>query len=386
MTPGRLVLLATTHRVAPGLLSSNAWEILRAADLVRLGSSPAGHPLLPALLAAGIRVEVAGVGAGSDGAGSDGAGSDKARIAAASDDAAKSLVPVAQTARELMRAAESGLVVWVLAADGDPLLIDACASMLAGAASGTGLVLPEVELLPGSWDIPGARLLDLVAVMDRLRSPGGCPWDAEQTHTSLVEYLVEEAYEAVEAIETGDDAALREELGDVLLQVVFHSRLAEEHDVPWTIDDVAAGIVDKLIARHPHVFSDSEVDGADHVEANWLARKTKEKGRESVTDGIPNALPALVLASKLVSRSRGVDVEVVAPETLTTVSTALRSGEADLNEMADRERAYGELLLGLVVSARADGIDAEAALRSALRDYRRRVRTAEGVDPTSGES
>ena len=103
-----------------------------------------------------------------------------------------------------------------------------------------------------------AHLLDLVAVMDRLRSPGGCPWDAEQTHDSLVEYLVEEAYETVEAIETGDDAALREELGDLLLQVVFHARIAEEHDEPWSIDDVADGIVDKLVARHPHVFADGD--------------------------------------------------------------------------------------------------------------------------------
>ena len=127
---------------------------------------------------------------------------------------------------------------------------------------------------------PGERLLDLVAVMDRLRSPGGCPWDARQTHASLVEYLVEEAYETVEAIEESDRVGLREELGDLLLQVVFHARIAAE-DVadPWTIDDVADGIVSKLISRHPHVFGDVSADTPEQVEANWHALKAKEKGR-----------------------------------------------------------------------------------------------------------
>ena len=112
----------------------------------------------------------------------------------------------------------------------------------------------------------GEPLLELVRVMNRLRSPGGCPWDAEQTHRSLVEYLVEEAYETVEAIETDDRVALREELGDVLLQVVFHSRIAEESvDDPFSIDDVAAGIVAKLIARHPHVFGDGDALTAPQV-------------------------------------------------------------------------------------------------------------------------
>ncbi len=151
---------------------------------------------------------------------------------------------------------------------------------------------------------PGARLLDLVAVMDRLRSPGGCPWDARQTHASLVEYLIEEAYETVETIEESDRDGLREELGDLLLQVVFHARIAaEDPDDPWTIDDVADGIVAKLVARHPHVFGAATAETAEEVEANWHALKAKEKGRESVTDGIPAALPALVHAGKVLSRS-----------------------------------------------------------------------------------
>ncbi len=156
---------------------------------------------------------------------------------------------------------------------------------------------------PQSRDVPaptGQPLLELIAVMDRLRSPGGCPWDAEQTHQSLVSYLTEEAHEAVEAIETGDRAAMREELGDVLLQVMFHSRIAQEDESdPWSIDDVAAGIAAKLVARHPHVFGDESVDSAAHVESVWLARKTAEKSRDSVLDGIPTGLPALLLAAKM---------------------------------------------------------------------------------------
>jgi len=222
----------------------------------------------------------------------------------------------------------------------------------------------------------GERLLDLVAVMDRLRSPGGCPWDAEQTHHSLVEYLVEEAYETVEAIETSDDAALREELGDLLLQVVFHARIAEEHDEPWSIDDVAAGIVDKLVARHPHVFADVDAATAAEVEANWVALKAAEKGRASVTDGVPAALPALVLAAKLLSRSKSVAAETAAPDALTAASAAV----AELRgSRGSAESAYGDLLLAVVVAARADGVDAEQALRASVRGYRARVRAAEGL-------
>jgi XTP/dITP diphosphohydrolase len=213
----------------------------------------------------------------------------------------------------------------------------------------------------------GDSVLDLVALMDRLRSPGGCPWDAEQTHESLVEYMVEEAYEAVEAIESGDDAALQEELGDVLLQVVYHARLAEEHDEPWDIDDVARGITNKLISRHPHVFGAVEGATIVDVEGNWAALKAAEKGRESVTDGIPSALPALVLAAKLMSRSKSVDVEIVPSRAL------------DVADAAVAQVGYGDLLLAIVAKSRLEGIDAEAELRAAIRGYRARIRAAEGV-------
>lgn len=204
----------------------------------------------------------------------------------------------------------------------------------------------------------GERVLDLVEVMDRLRSPGGCPWDARQTHASLVEYLVEEAYETVEAIEEQDDAGLREELGDLLLQVVFHARIAQEGE-GWDIDDVAQGIVDKLIRRHPHVFADADADTAEKVEANWHALKAQEKGRESVTDGIPEHLPALLRASKVHSRtaSLGEDLPEIA-----------RMAEAEqILDSLETEDELGDLLLAVASLARSRDWDAEGALRQAVR-------------------
>ncbi len=266
-------------------------------------------------------------------------------------------------------AAVHGDVVWLLGADGDAGLTDALAQALAVGAE-SGQQLPEVELVAGSWDLPGARLLDLVAVMDRLRSPGGCPWDAEQTHRSLLPYLVEEAYETVEAVETDNLDGLREELGDLLLQVVFHSRLGEEHpDKPWSVDDVAAGIVDKLVARHPHVFAPRPdgVTSADEVEARWDELKRAEKGRTSAVDGVPLAQPALALAAKLVGRATraGVDVPVPAagwPDELT-------------------EETVGAALLALVVAAAEAGVEPEAALRAAARRYADQVRRRESGAP-----
>ena len=219
----------------------------------------------------------------------------------------------------------------------------------------------------------GEPLLELIRVMSTLRSPGGCPWDAEQTHRSLVEYLIEESYEAVEAIELDDRVALREELGDVLLQVVFHSRIAEESaEAPFSIDDVAQGIVDKLLSRHPHVFGDDTADSAAHVESTWQAMKAVEKGRESVTDGVPDALPALLLAAKLTRRARhgGLDVPVATEQ-------ARNEAQVALDSLGDDE--FGGYLLALVEAADKRGVDAEAALRVAVREQRARIRTAEGL-------
>ena len=201
----------------------------------------------------------------------------------------------------------------------------------------------------------GAALLELVAVMDRLRGPGGCPWDAEQTHASLAGYLLEEAHEAVEAIDHGDLDALREELGDVLLQVVFHARVAQEQPDGWDVDDVARGIIAKLIRRHPHVFADVTVSGASEVEANWDAIKQAEKQRESILDGVPVALPALARAAKLVGRADKAGLDVAVP-----VSGSI-----------------GDRLLALAAEAQRAGFDPEAELRGALTAWGQAVRAAE---------
>ncbi|HQR80910.1 MAG TPA: MazG family protein [Actinomycetota bacterium] len=202
----------------------------------------------------------------------------------------------------------------------------------------------------------GQRLIDLVAVMDRLRSPGGCPWDAEQTHASLVQYLVEEAYETIEAIDAEDRKAMVEELGDLLLQVVFHARIGQEADEPFDIDDVAGGIADKLVARHPHVFGDETAQTAGDVEAAWFERKRREKGRTSVTDGVPMAMPALPLIEKLLHRAEkgGVPTPAVDPRV-----------DALLDDLDP-----GEVVLEIVAAARARGIDADAAARRAARALR----------------
>lgn len=219
----------------------------------------------------------------------------------------------------------------------------------------------------------GDGLSELIAVMDRLRSPGGCPWDARQTHRSLAEYLLEEAYETVEAIESGERDDLREELGDLLLQVVFHSRIAEEDpEDPWGIDEVARDIVAKLVRRHPHVFvtdaADAEgeaVTTPEQVESRWHELKAQEKGRASVTEGIPEALPALLRASKVLARSEHLEVP-------------LPDGGSALADVDDEE-ALGDLLLGVVAASRARGWDAEAALRDAVRRQAGRIREAEGA-------
>ena len=214
----------------------------------------------------------------------------------------------------------------------------------------------------------GEGVAQLVEVMDRLRSPGGCPWDARQTHDSLVEYLLEEAYETVEAIESGGRDDLREELGDLLLQVVFHARIAQEDpDDPWDIDDVARGITAKLIRRHPHVFGGGagDVSTAEQVESQWHELKAQEKGRASVTEGIPEALPALLRAGKVLSRSERLGVPVP-------------GADQDPPAMASEEE-LGDLLLSIVAASRERGWDAEAALREAVRRQVQRIRDAEGA-------
>ncbi|MBA2389893.1 MAG: MazG family protein, partial [Geodermatophilaceae bacterium] len=265
--PDRVRLLATSPRLPPGLLSWAGWEVARSGPVYAADpSDPAGA----ALVAAGVPVTGLTV--------------EDPRAAA-------------RTLRDLARG-DSG-VVWLAGPDGDPELVRALGDLVAREHGGA-----ELDVVFGSWDPPGSRLLDVVAVMDRLRSPGGCPWDAEQTHESLRRYLLEEVYEAYDALVDDDLDALREELGDVLLQVAFHARLAEEAEQdPWGIDDVAAGLVDKLVRRHPHVFTERPVSGASEVAANWEQIKRAEKGRTSVTEGVARSQPALALAQALVRRA-----------------------------------------------------------------------------------
>lgn len=197
----------------------------------------------------------------------------------------------------------------------------------------------------------GSQLQRLVEVMDQLRSPGGCPWDAEQTHESLLKYLLEESYEFVDAVQSSNRIDMREELGDVLLQVYFHARIAQDDiNDPFTIEDVAQSIADKLIRRHPHVFSDGVVQSTTEVVHNWEAIKRLEKGRTSALDGVAMSQPALALIEKLLYRASKFGVDVVVPQVV------------DLEKPAD-ESAVGQALLTVIAWAHANGVDAESALR-----------------------
>jgi uncharacterized protein YabN with tetrapyrrole methylase and pyrophosphatase domain len=252
-----------------------------------------------------------------------------------------------------------------------------------GARPGAGGANPGPEAGPA---VPGAALLRLVQVMDILRV--NCPWDAKQTHESLAPYLLEECYEALEALESGDPAALRDELGDVLLQVVFHARVAAERTdgTGYTIDDVATGIVEKLIRRHPHVFGDVQVSGAEDVKRNWDAIKAAERGgREgalpAALGSVPFGQPALSLAAQLQRRAdrAGVPVELADLPTGTAAGPAAAGPAAAGRALAggqgpDGVSEIGAALFALVAQARAAGIDPELELRAAARSYRERVR------------
>ena len=302
--------------MAPGLLSWSAWSAISRAPR-RLASS-GDAPLARAVAASGHRVEV---------------------------------LPE-PSVHALLELARDGDVVWLA----DDAEAEAFPAALATAIVDGSDV--EVEILHASYDVPGARLLDLVTVMERLRAD--CPWDREQTHRSLAKYLLEEAHETIEAIEALHDEPderdythLREELGDLLLQVYFHAQVASEHAEGFTIDDVAAGIVDKLVHRHPHVFAGLDVTDADEVERNWESLKAAEKGRSSVLDGIPPGLPALALADKVLGRAAKNGVQPAAGQSV------------------------GDRLLEIVVEARAAGQDAEQELRDAVRRLTAAVRATE---------
>jgi XTP/dITP diphosphohydrolase len=307
-----LIVLTTSPRVAPGLLSWPAWEALRSAAIVL---APPSHPQVPALEEAGIACQVAGEPP-----------SDPDEV-------------------------PGEVTVWLPMPGADPERPDGA------------------QILQGSADLPGAHFIDLVATMDRLRVQ--CPWDARQTHASLAPHLLEESYEAVEALEVGDQRALREELGDVLMQPVFHARIAAERGdgTGYTIDDVADGITAKLIRRHPHVFGDVTVSGADEVKANWDEIKRKEKtdlaertgvpaagdAIVSALDGVPFGQPALALAAQLQRRA----ARAGAPEGLARLDGPAAAPGADI----------GTELFRLVARARELDLDPETELRAAARRY-----------------
>jgi len=218
------------------------------------------------------------------------------------------------------------------------------------------------------------NLDELIATAKRLRATGGCPWDAEQTHQSLTKYLIEESYELVEAIEAGNREQILEELGDVLYQVVFHSDLAESGSLgeSFDIQDVAALSTKKMKGRHPHVFGSPEelerykAKSGDEVMQNWDAHKMREKPeRESVLDGIPTALPSLMLAEKVIGKAQSLGV--------------LGEQEPSSLEIGDEDQ-LGALLLAIVLAAKAKGLDAERALRASVRELEVEIRQFELSD------
>ncbi|MFF2271210.1 MazG family protein [Agromyces sp. NPDC058136] len=222
---------------------------------------------------------------------------------------------------------------------------------------------------------PHPGLDELVATVALLRAPGGCPWDADQTHESLVQYLVEECWELIDAIEAGDRAEMLEELGDVLYQVLFHADIAAHTgDERFDIDDVARHMTAKMVSRHPHVFGDREAETADDVVAFWEDLKADEKPhRTSVLDGVPRGMPALALARKVLGKAENAGVAASDAPWPTPAEHAVVAPAT--------EEELGRQLFGLVASARAQGLDAERALRAAVREFEAEVRRTEQPSP-----
>lgn len=228
----------------------------------------------------------------------------------------------------------------------------------------------------------GRHLLELLHVMARLRGPEGCPWDREQTHGSLARYLLEETHEALEAMDEGDPVRLRDELGDVLLQVVFHSEIARQ-DGTFDIDDVAEGLVAKLVRRHPHVFAGTRVDSAAEVLVNWERQKSEERGHAALQEGIPATLPALARAAKVHRRAAGFGFD------WRTKDRALAKVREELAELEDApperaEEELGDLLLAVAAAARAVNADPETALRKATRRFTERFEAMKSAADEEG--
>jgi MazG family protein len=236
------------------------------------------------------------------------------------------------------------------------------------------------EVQAGVVDPSGAAFRDVVEVMAKLRAPDGCPWDREQTHSTLARHLLEETYEVLEAIDSGDASSLREELGDLLLQVLFHAQLAFEEGV-FSVADVCEVLRAKLVRRHPHVFGDVDVSGADQVLANWEKLKREEKGT-GIMDGVPAALPALARAEKLSRRASqaGFDFPDVASrlqdvdDELIELRAEIDRAEPDLGRV---ESELGDVLFAVAALGRRLGLEPETALRRSADAFERRFRAME---------
>lgn len=367
-SPGRVVLVETEPAL-PGLLPFQAWDALGTADVVWL-RDPQAHPAAMHLHFAGLdlrRLEPGQL---------DRADLDLTRPGSAEDRRlAKALVD---------RALAGSAPVYLLGPDDGQL-----PAVVGSAAQAHGT---EVELVLLAQQPAGVELLRLVDVVRSLRDPEtGCPWDLEQDHRSLLRYLVEETYEAVDAIEREHDVDLAEELGDVLLQVVLHAQVASDRRA-FDIDRVARGIADKLVRRHPHVFADVDVADADEVAANWETIKADEKRREGPFDGVPDALPGLVLLETVQRKAakRGFAwPDVTGPldklqEEVAELRHAVDGGARD-----DMEHELGDVLGAAVAVARSLELDADAAARGGATRFRQRFERLlrqldrEEVDPAA---
>jgi XTP/dITP diphosphohydrolase len=368
--PGGRVVLVETSDLLPGLLPFQAWDALATADVVLL-RDPDAHPSAPSLHAAGldlVALQPTALGREDLLLTRPGAPDDR-RLA-------KSLVAAAL---------EHGRVVYLLEDDERGL-----APALAGMVAEHDV---EIELVFLAQLPRGTELLRAVAVMDRLRDPdGGCPWDLEQDHHSLGRYLVEETYELLDAIATEDDADVLEELGDVLLQVLFHARIAAERRA-FGVDDVARALTDKLVRRHPHVFAGVEgVDDADQVQRSWDRLKADEKGGRGPLDGIPAGMPGLALLDALLRRIARLQMM---PDSSDRIIADLRdtlgalATSEDASDGAVVAELVGRLLVQATGLARVLGVEADATAREAGARLRAAVDTVvtraagEGVEPAA---
>ena len=375
------VALVETSDLLPGLLPFQAWDVLGTAEAV-FARDAAAHAFVDHLHMAGLDLHTL----------------EPARLERGDLDLSRPGDPGDRRLAKalIQQARQTGRAVYLLGPEDDRLGL-----AVAGMAAEHDV---EIELVFLAQQPPGTELLRLVEVLRRLREPeGGCPWDLEQDHTTLLRYLVEETYELVDAIETGDDADLAEELGDVLLQVVFHAQVAADRRA-FGIDDVARGIAQKLIHRHPHVFADGDASTAEEVQTRWDQLKAQEKARTGPFDGVPAAGPGLDLLHTLhrKARRRGllppglptaaaglrrelpaleelvgvVERDEVAPEAVPAPDTAAPGDAGTDGSTPDPELVVGRLLEAVVAAAVQLEIDPEAAARRVARERRQRTEAA----------